>query len=216
MVARRKSASKLFSSARLALACNRVPPAPGCGSAPQRSVRGRFEAEDRTHACRRSWFNQASPRRRPSSGERAVGSDLVGRPRSAGRRDPPKVERGRGHGVARRLSPQRGGGAGRDAGSLFAGLCTGARRKGYRRRKVLPHQAGKCPCRGVFWRPFPARQRSSRRVASGRTRTSAAASSAVMASAGLWLMPFLQRKKIAPAGQRRAMIPASRPARTVG
>jgi hypothetical protein len=33
-----------------------------------------------------------------------------------------------------------------------------------------------------------------------------------MASAGLWLMPFLQRKKIAPAGQRRAMIPASRPA----
>ena len=45
------------------------------------------------------------------------------------------------------------------------------------------------------------------RLSSARTPISA--SSAVIDSAGLWLMPSLQRKNIIPAGQCRAMIPAS-------
>ena len=45
---------------------------------------------------------------------------------------------------------------------------------------------------------------SSRRTASSSARTPRSASSTVIDSAGLWLMPSLQRRKIMPEGQCRA------------
>lgn len=203
MVARRKSASKLFSSARLALACNRAPPAPGCGSALQRSVRAGLRLKTaRTPAVGR-WFNQASPRRRPAAGATGGGQrDLVGRPRSAGRRDPPEVERGRGHGVgAERFAASRRRRR-RDAGRPIRRPLHRRAQKGPSPPRSPPPPSWQMGLPRRLPAPFPARQRSSRRVTSNRTRTPAAASSAVMAAAGLWLMPFLQRKKSAPAGQR--------------
>jgi hypothetical protein len=211
MVARRKSASKLFSSARLALACNRAPPAPGCGSALQRSVRAGLRLKTaRTPAVGR-WFNQASPRRRPAAGATGGGQrDLVGRPRSAGRRDPPEVERGRGQwcgrGAFRRIAE-----AVRQGRAACSPASAPALRKGHRRREVRRHQAGKWACRGVCRRPFPPasdQAGASPPTALGRRQRR----SAVMAAAGFVANAVLAAQKECARRAARAMIPASWPA----
>src|SRR5262249_50951967 len=60
--------------------------------------------------------------------------------------------------------------------------------------------------------PCAAQRASSRRTVSSIASKPASASSAVICSAGLWLMPSLQRTKIMPDGQCLAMMPASWPA----
>ena len=58
----------------------------------------------------------------------------------------------------------------------------------------------------------PRRRLSTRRTVSSSTRTPTSASSTVIDSAGLWLMPSLQRRKIMPDGHSLAIIMASWPA----
>jgi hypothetical protein len=124
----------------------------------------------------------------------------------------PRLSVGVGMVWARSVSPHRGGAAAGTPGGLFAGLCTGALRKGHRRREVRRHQAGKWACRGVCRRPFPPasdQAGASPPTALGRRQRR----SAVMAAAGFVANAVLAAQKECARRAARAMIPASWPAR---